>query len=103
MNGCLLDSPDGRKQLKMKWCLLECREDSNIDMLDWLNSGVFLQLAIAKDPDAAFFKKLEGLQPVEMSELKAGPHYFAVYGTDVSLSVSFLGIWLARKLISSGI
>jgi hypothetical protein len=40
-----------------------------------------LQLAIAKDPDAAFFKKLEGLQPVEMSELKAGPHYFAVYGT----------------------
>lgn len=38
------------------------------------------QLAIAKDPDAAFFKRLEGLQPCEMSELKAGTHIFAVYG-----------------------
>lgn len=39
-----------------------------------------VQLAIAKDPDAAFFKRLEGLQPCEMSELKAGTHIFAVYG-----------------------
>ncbi|KAG6759613.1 hypothetical protein POTOM_036097 [Populus tomentosa] len=37
-------------------------------------------LAIAKDPDAAFFKRLEGLQPCEVSELKAGTHIFAVYG-----------------------
>lgn len=37
-------------------------------------------LAMAKDPDAAFFKKLEGLQPCEVSELKAGTHIFAVYG-----------------------
>ncbi|XP_042503264.1 chaperone protein dnaJ 15-like [Macadamia integrifolia] len=37
-------------------------------------------LAVAKDPEAAFFKKLEGLQPCEVSELKAGTHIFAVYG-----------------------
>ncbi|KAJ1700097.1 hypothetical protein LUZ63_008609 [Rhynchospora breviuscula] len=37
-------------------------------------------LAIAKDPEAAFFKKLEGLQPCEMSALKPGTHIFAVYG-----------------------
>ncbi|XP_009782265.1 chaperone protein dnaJ 15 [Nicotiana tabacum] len=37
-------------------------------------------LAMAKDPEAAFFKKLEGLQPCEVSELKAGTHIFAVYG-----------------------
>ncbi|XP_022945841.1 chaperone protein dnaJ 15 [Cucurbita moschata] len=37
-------------------------------------------LAIAKDPEAAFFKRLEGLQPCEVSELKAGTHIFAVYG-----------------------
>lgn len=41
---------------------------------------LWLQLAIAKDPDAAFFKRLEGLQPCEMSELKSGTHIFAVYG-----------------------
>lgn len=37
-------------------------------------------LAMAKDPEAAFFKKLDGLQPCEVSELKAGTHIFAVYG-----------------------
>ncbi|XP_043701375.1 chaperone protein dnaJ 15 [Telopea speciosissima] len=37
-------------------------------------------LAVAKDPEAAFFKRLEGLQPCEVSELKAGTHIFAVYG-----------------------
>ncbi|KAJ9563556.1 hypothetical protein OSB04_008716 [Centaurea solstitialis] len=37
-------------------------------------------LAMAKDPEAAFFKKLEGLQPCEVSELKSGTHIFAVYG-----------------------
>lgn len=35
---------------------------------------------MAKDPDAAFFKRLEGLQPCEVSELKPGTHIFAVYG-----------------------
>ncbi|KAL3820619.1 hypothetical protein ACJIZ3_006524 [Penstemon smallii] len=29
---------------------------------------------------SAFFKRLEGLQPCEVSELKAGTHIFAVYG-----------------------
>ncbi|KAH9746757.1 Chaperone protein dnaJ 15 [Citrus sinensis] len=37
-------------------------------------------IAIAKDPESAFFKRLEGLQPCEVSELKAGTHIFAVYG-----------------------
>jgi hypothetical protein len=46
-----------------------------------------VQLAIAKDPDAAFFKRLEGLQPCEMSELKAGTHIFAVYGELTYLQV----------------
>ena len=44
-----------------------------------------VQLAIAKDPDAAFFKRLEGLQPCEVSELKAGTHIFAVYGSNYFL------------------
>ncbi|GKC73662.1 hypothetical protein Tco_1119545, partial [Tanacetum coccineum] len=37
-------------------------------------------LAMAKDPEGAFFKRLEGLQPCEVSEIKAGTHIFAVYG-----------------------
>lgn len=41
---------------------------------------VLVQLAMAKDPEAAFFKRLEGLQPCEVLELKAGTHIFAVYG-----------------------
>ncbi|XP_044493373.1 chaperone protein dnaJ 16-like isoform X2 [Mangifera indica] len=36
-------------------------------------------LAAAKDPDAAFFKKLDMFQPCEIIELKAGTHTFAVY------------------------
>lgn len=38
------------------------------------------QVAAAKDPDTAFFKKLDGFQPCEITELKAGTHVFAVYG-----------------------
>ncbi|RRT60561.1 hypothetical protein BHM03_00032915 [Ensete ventricosum] len=34
---------------------------------------------MARDPEAAFFKRLEGLQPCEVSELKPGTHIFAVY------------------------
>ncbi|KAJ6818783.1 chaperone protein dnaJ 15 [Iris pallida] len=37
-------------------------------------------LSMAKDPDYCFFKRLEGLQPCEVSELKPGTHIFAVYG-----------------------
>lgn len=40
----------------------------------------FVQIAVAKDPDTAFFKKLDGFQPCEITELKAGTHFFAVYG-----------------------
>jgi hypothetical protein len=47
-------------------------------------------LLIAKDPEAAFFKKLEGLQPCEMSELKAGTHIFAVYGDNFFKSASYM-------------
>ncbi|KAK9052251.1 hypothetical protein SSX86_028879 [Deinandra increscens subsp. villosa] len=35
-------------------------------------------LEIAKDPETAFFKKLEGLQPCEVMEINAGTHTFAV-------------------------
>lgn len=41
---------------------------------------MFHQMAAAKDPDVAFFKKLDGFQPCEITELKAGNHFFAVYG-----------------------
>eukprot|EP00249_Psilotum_nudum_P019461 c27263_g1_i1 orf=768-1997(+) len=46
-------------------------------------------LAMAKDPDTAFFKRLEGLQPCEMSELKGGTHIFAVYGDNFFKSASY--------------
>ncbi|KAJ7555879.1 hypothetical protein O6H91_04G090700 [Diphasiastrum complanatum] len=46
-------------------------------------------LAMAKDPDAAFFKRLDGLQPCEMSQLKAGTHIFAVYGDNFFKSASY--------------
>ncbi|GMP83373.1 hypothetical protein CsSME_00037311 [Camellia sinensis var. sinensis] len=54
-------------------------------------------LAMAKDPEAAFFKRLEGLQPCEVRELKAGTHIFAVYGLHsfeaAFLSLSPFGFW----------
>jgi len=45
--------------------------------------GIYIlnQMVVNKDPDAAFFKKLEGFQPCEINEMKAGTHVFAVYGT----------------------
>eukprot|EP00250_Pteridium_aquilinum_P010691 c19569_g1_i1 orf=619-1884(+) len=46
-------------------------------------------MAMAKDPDAAFFKKLEGLQPCEVSTLKGGTHIFAVYGDNFFKSASY--------------
>ncbi|KAK4423547.1 Chaperone protein dnaJ 15 [Sesamum alatum] len=46
-------------------------------------------LAMAKDPEAAFFKRLEGLQPCEVSELKAGTHMFAVYGDNFFKPASY--------------
>lgn len=41
---------------------------------------------MAKDPEGAFFKRLEGLQPCEVSELKPGTHIFAVYGLKILFS-----------------
>ncbi|KAF7123628.1 hypothetical protein RHSIM_Rhsim12G0085600 [Rhododendron simsii] len=46
-------------------------------------------LAMAKDPEAAFFKRLEGLQPCEVSALKAGTHIFAVYGDNFFKTASY--------------
>lgn len=61
-----------------------------------------VQLAMAKDPEGAFFKRLEGLQPCEVSELKPGTHIFAVYGLNNLFSYIFLLLdWdiFSRKLI----
>ncbi|MCO5559396.1 hypothetical protein L7F22_012995 [Adiantum nelumboides] len=46
-------------------------------------------MAMAKDPDAAFFKKLEGLQPCEVSTVKGGTHIFAVYGDNFFKPASY--------------
>ncbi|KAH9605248.1 hypothetical protein KSS87_002436 [Heliosperma pusillum] len=46
-------------------------------------------LAMAKDPEASFFKRLEGLQPCEVSELKSGTHIFAVYGDNFFKPASY--------------
>ncbi|KAJ9554368.1 hypothetical protein OSB04_018413 [Centaurea solstitialis] len=45
--------------------------------------------AAKRDPDTAFFKKLEGFQPCEITELKAGFHTFAVYGDNFFRSASY--------------
>ncbi|CAN6851745.1 unnamed protein product, partial [Brassica oleracea] len=50
---------------------------------------LIVQLAVAKDPESAFFKRLEGLQPCEVSELKAGTHIFAVYGDNFFKTASY--------------
>lgn len=47
-------------------------------------------MAAAKDPDAAFFKKLDGFQPCEITELKVGTHVFAVYGDNFFKSASYM-------------
>ncbi|KFK44475.1 hypothetical protein AALP_AA1G261200 [Arabis alpina] len=46
-------------------------------------------MAQAKDPESAFFKKLDGFQQCEVTELKAGTHVFAVYGDNFFKSVSY--------------
>ncbi|XP_052172898.1 chaperone protein dnaJ 16-like isoform X1 [Diospyros lotus] len=46
-------------------------------------------VAVAKDPDTAFFKKLDGFQPCEITELKAGTHVFSVYGDNFFRSASY--------------
>ncbi|KAI0518954.1 hypothetical protein KFK09_006393 [Dendrobium nobile] len=46
-------------------------------------------MAAAKDPDSAFFRKLDGFQPCEINELKAGTHIFAVYGDNFFRSATY--------------
>ncbi|KAL5099786.1 hypothetical protein RYX36_004113 [Vicia faba] len=46
-------------------------------------------LAMAKDPEGALFKRLEGFQPYELSELKPGTHTFAVYGDNFFKTASY--------------
>eukprot|EP00252_Welwitschia_mirabilis_P012185 TRINITY_DN2708_c0_g2_i1.p1 TRINITY_DN2708_c0_g2~~TRINITY_DN2708_c0_g2_i1.p1 ORF type:complete len:392 (-),score=103.23 TRINITY_DN2708_c0_g2_i1:145-1320(-) len=46
-------------------------------------------LTVARDTDAAFFRTFEGLQPCEVSQLKAGTHIFAVYGDNFFRSASY--------------
>ncbi|KAH7426840.1 hypothetical protein KP509_10G019600 [Ceratopteris richardii] len=46
-------------------------------------------MAMAKDPDTAFFKRLEGLEPCEVVSLKGGTHVFAVYGDNFFKSASY--------------
>ncbi|ESQ34380.1 hypothetical protein EUTSA_v10007684mg [Eutrema salsugineum] len=46
-------------------------------------------MAQAKDPESAFFKKLDGFQQCEVTELKAGTHVFAVYGDNFFKSVNY--------------
>ncbi|XP_076889001.1 chaperone protein dnaJ 15-like [Bidens hawaiensis] len=46
-------------------------------------------LEMVKDPEAAFFKRLEGLQPCEVMEIRAGTHTFAVYGDNFFKTASY--------------
>ncbi|XP_042403832.1 chaperone protein dnaJ 16-like isoform X1 [Zingiber officinale] len=46
-------------------------------------------LSSTKDPDAAFFKKLDGFQACEIHELKTGNHVFAIYGDNFFKSVNY--------------
>ncbi|RYR68176.1 hypothetical protein Ahy_A03g014655 isoform A [Arachis hypogaea] len=54
-----------------------------------VTDSAMVQLAMAKDPKRTFFKRLEGLQPCEVSELKAGTHIFAVYGDNFFKTASY--------------
>ncbi|KAG5022788.1 hypothetical protein JHK82_018695 [Glycine max] len=58
--------------------------------MDSTVNACYVQLAMAKDPEGAFFKRLEGLQPCEVSELKPGTHIFAVYGDNFFKSASYM-------------
>lgn len=46
-------------------------------------------MTAGKDPDVAFFKKLDGFQQCEITELKAGEHVFAVYGDNFFKCASY--------------
>lgn len=50
------------------------------------------QLAMAKDPEATFYKRLEGFHPCEVSKLEAGPTYllFNVENSSFSFLINFI-------------
>ncbi|KAF4391665.1 hypothetical protein F8388_005430 [Cannabis sativa] len=79
---CRVQSSD-----KSKFKLLYFDKDVNGEGSGGLSLA--LQVTASKDPDAAFFKKLDGFQPCEITELKAGTHVFAVYGDNFFKSVSY--------------
>uniref|UniRef100_A0A453R7X8 Chaperone protein dnaJ 16 n=1 Tax=Aegilops tauschii subsp. strangulata TaxID=200361 RepID=A0A453R7X8_AEGTS len=54
----------------------------------FLSSGYF-QAPAAKDPDSAFFKRLDSFQPCDINELKPGTHFFAVYGDNFFKSATY--------------
>lgn len=64
----------------------------------WFGFMMVVQVAMAKDPEAYFFKKLEGLLPCEVSELKAGTHIFAVYGLNCKFCIFILAYSLVGIL-----
>ncbi|CAI0386491.1 unnamed protein product [Linum tenue] len=75
-------------------CRVQSTEKSKFKLLYFdqeENRGLSLalQLAAAKDADAAFFKRLDGFQPCEINELKAGTHVFAVYGDNFFKNVNY--------------
>ncbi|XP_040381461.1 chaperone protein dnaJ 16 isoform X2 [Oryza brachyantha] len=45
--------------------------------------------AATKDPDSAFFKRLDSFQPCDINELKPGTHFFAVYGDNFFKSANY--------------
>ncbi|KAL2485083.1 Chaperone protein dnaJ 15 [Abeliophyllum distichum] len=50
---------------------------------------------MAKDPEATFFKRLEGLQPCEVLQLKTGAHVFDFYGSSL--------VWYLPAITSSNL
>ncbi|KAL5055287.1 hypothetical protein RYX36_035969, partial [Vicia faba] len=46
-------------------------------------------LEMAKDPEGAFIKRLEGFQRCEVSELNPGTHIFVVYGDNFFKTASY--------------
>ncbi|KAL5074844.1 hypothetical protein RYX36_013828, partial [Vicia faba] len=46
-------------------------------------------LAMENDLEGAFFKRVEGFQPCEVSELKPGTHIFAIYGDNFFKTASY--------------
>jgi hypothetical protein len=61
-----------------KFIFLGSRTDSVVFWASIISN--YFQASAAKDPDSAFFKRLDSFQPCDINELKPGTHFFAVYG-----------------------